>query len=66
MSIWMAYERLDLLRWVSGTCMHALNGTMGTCNDFWPLEVFIGMEVARRNGKVQAEQHQRQIRSSPH
>lgn len=37
-----------------------------TCYDFWALEVLIRMEIARRQGKVDAREDQQEIDSAPH
>jgi hypothetical protein len=37
-----------------------------TCYDFGPLEMFIRVDVAWRQGKVQPQQDQGEVQSTPH
>jgi len=41
-------------------------GSARTCNDFGALEVLIGMNVAGRESKVEADEPENKVDSSPH
>lgn len=41
-------------------------GAFLTCYDLWALEVFVGVEIARRQGKVDAHADEQEVDSPPH